>query len=147
MITVEDFAEIAEVTTSNIYQMKYRGDIAEGAFLREKDILMVDETFFYRRQDFKRKLKNFNQDAYLVIADKYKDLHIARMICEKFPEESVGSINVFLGTNLFRTESLSVMVYKVSYLHWKFFKFAREYVRINKIDIDVELDAMMNRDD
>lgn len=130
MLRVDDFAYRYEVSVSNVYVKKSEGLIAPYAFSKNSGgSVYVNEDFFLRRKEFKKKVWLQSHDMYYFLTKHLSDTAVSKLLNKIDNSISYESWNTFLATALFSNSITSILSYQVNDLAWKFYRYARWLIR------------------
>lgn len=140
-MTVEDFADKYGISRSAIFVAINNGSVPKSVMYRPMNskVLHVNEEWFTRRLEFRRRVYTFIQDMYYFHYSEYSD---------GFTAKQLGCTQTFLMYDLWSLTHSSIMRFKVPPVAWKAFRKARIpyrviYKRNNpEFDLAKELDKM-----
>jgi len=128
-IKVVDFAEKHNFNVNIIYVDKHKGKIPESAFLKSKDSFFIDESFFTKRLDFRKRLWLEAHDAYYFLT-KHKSLtDIAKILNRIDPSFTYMSWVTYMSGTLFASLPSSITIFKTTELLYKFYRYTRWIIR------------------
>ena len=118
---LNDFAEENNTTSKNLLVMKSMGYLPKRIFLSGKGYnnSFVDETFFYKRKDFQKRIINQNHENYYFLSKTMDDRAISLLMTE-FSDRSKDTWYMFLNRDLFMLPSETMTSYKLNKRHWEF---------------------------
>ena len=123
-IKVTEFSELYGNSLECIYAMKCTGSIPAHAFKRiSPKVMLIDENYFIRREDFKIKTTNTMQEYYYYLVRYYSELQISKMLNNIDKSQSVASWSTFLSGGLFALTRDSITTTKISPKKWDFYRF------------------------
>lgn len=137
------FCEAHELSENIIHaQLKRKNWIERGAVYYDNyGKLRVNEKFFIRRIEFRKKVKLFNQDMYYFLTEHFTETELAR--------SSNTSID-YINSKLFNEDNTTILRSDISGSDWKFFRFGRKVLHSlnkrygTKISVSYILDRRMN---
>jgi hypothetical protein len=146
------FCEKYNIEPSGFYMSRLNSQFPKDVcyYIDRDDILYVDEQYFIRRKEFKKKVINFNQDFYYLLEEHMSDAAIAELITID-QDITKTSAQVFLNTRLWRLDTETILSTKVSKINWAMYRIGHWFLnRINrykrdKIDIGSILDDRTTR--
>ena len=134
-ITLEDFYELHGVPKNHIYVKRKQGR-TDSYVKKIHSRLHIDETYILRRNDFRSYVKRFNENMYHFIKDRgYTASKLASILVEMDDSVSKHSWEEFMSSVVFKTDYTSLLRFKVTNLHWKFFRYSRWILMLSVIHI------------
>ena len=125
-----DFAEKHGFSVAIIYTDKHNGKIPESAFSINNDgHYLIDENFFIRRLDFRRRLWLESHDNFYFLTKYISPWELAKILNRVDPSYSVDSWNVFMASRLFATLPTSVTIFKTPTSLYNFYRYTRWIIR------------------
>jgi len=122
---IAQFCNKYNIDESTIYVAKGTGRIQSSAFGRDgNNLLTIDEKFFIRRYEFKRRTQLFLHDMYYFLSEHFSNSHLARKMSERYGG-SVAGYSTYFSSDLFRNIDKSIISYRIEAMDYKFFKYAR----------------------
>lgn len=126
---VLDFAQKYGVSEETIWVNKSTGRIPKEVFYKPiNDSQHIDESYFLRRKNFKRKIQLQNQELYYWAIESIQFAKIAKAISSLYGCH-VGSVVTYVNGNLFYIDDTSIMSTKVPDIAWMFNKYMRMLFR------------------
>jgi len=98
---------------------------------------LINEEFFIRRREFKKKVWLESHDMYYFLTKHNTRLDLARLLHKVDVSITVETWNSFLAVTLFLLQRDDVMSYNVNGLMWKFYRYARWLIRALFIKVEV----------
>jgi hypothetical protein len=127
-ISSSNFIAKYELHKNSINVYKSIGNINPRAFKKIEKENFVDEKYFLRRVEFKKKVWLQSHDFYFWLSKHFIDNHIARLFAIMDGDDSDRAVNVwnmFLYKTLFYRVEGSILSYYISPTFWKFWRYAR----------------------
>ncbi len=123
---VSDFCEKYDLNVSNLYVAKSEGKIPDTVFYRPLNAKRnhIDERYFVRRKEFRKRVKLFNEDVYYYLTEHFSVLEITEII-QKLYGVHHNATRVFLYHRLFMTDSGSMLATTLTKPEWALFKYGR----------------------
>jgi hypothetical protein len=110
---------------STIHTARATKRIQASAFNKNDDgVITVDEKFFLKRQEFKRKAFELMHDVYYYITEYFSTSHISRKMSERYGG-TVSLYDTYFSSDLFRYQERNIISYRIEMMDYKFFKYAR----------------------
>lgn len=98
------------------------------AYRRDDKFIHINESYFVRRREFKRKVIDEAHDLYYWLNGVMKDSHLAEILSD-YMGGTKNSWVTFLGTDLFERNSRGILNTKIGGYFWRFWRFARALFR------------------
>lgn len=144
LISVEDFGEKYEQDPNYIYVMRYNGVIPDEVLVKKSSRRsLVDESYFVRRKEFKKRIWNESHDNFYFLTKHLASFQLALLLHKVDPLVSRDTWNSFISVTLFSFGNDSIFSYKPSMLQWKFWRYSRWLIRAAFVLVDVK---PINRD-
>ena len=147
---IADFAEKYEMTIANIYSQKCLGGIPKHLFKKiDKKQETINESYFIKRVEYRKKVQFFNQDIYYLLIDYYSEGQIIEAVATYY-SGAKGGITGYVTNSMWACHSRSVITNSVNEREIVFYKFGKRLIRrLNKItgykiDVPYILDRRMN---
>lgn len=121
-ISFADFEHKYDLGENSLNGFRARNKKHAMAFRTKGKISQVDEFYFLRRYEFKKKVHFRAQDVYYLISEHFSDADIARFLSETFGGAQSG-YQSYLGSNLFIENTGTILSIQISENHLKLFKF------------------------
>jgi len=121
-ISIHQFADNFNISTNNIYVQKSLGNISEDQFRRIGKELYIESNFFIRRKEFKRKIRNLNNEKYYRLIENKSPHQLAIEFAEHLGCRHETIYNWFRDM-LFSIDNLSILACRITQRHWDFFKY------------------------
>ena len=132
MLTIDEFNQKYNLNRAHLHVAINNGTIPKEVITKVKhNYASIDEEFFVRRNNFKRKVIKYNQDMYFLLSTICSDAMIAKMI---------GVSHPFVTYNMWQLDDSSIVSYRVNGSHWKAFRFFRKVQIAIKRRFDIEFD-------
>jgi hypothetical protein len=129
-ISVIDFIEKYDLNISSIYVQKGKKIIPESVFKKISERkLLVDESFFTRRLDFRRRLWLESHNNYFFLTKHITAWKLAKILNRVDSSLSVDSWNVFMSSRLFATLPTSITSFRTTEVLYKFYRYTRWIIR------------------
>ena len=128
-LSIDTFCSKYGGNYQSITSQKSMGYYPESIFkYNGKRELYIDENYFTRRKEFRRRIQLYNQEMYYFLIDSFtSEAHIGRVVNEMYGVNA-ETMSVFLNAKLFSTLD-SMFKNKVSETEWAFNKFCRVLIR------------------
>jgi predicted DNA-binding transcriptional regulator AlpA len=133
MITIAELCEKRGISRSSISIMKKRGTLPSHIFIQEKSqsVVLVDEHYIQRLEEFKIKQKRYMQDFYHYYTLTHRPYHLAKELHKQFGR-SVGGWTQFMVSDLM-SANVKVFDIKLTKKEVEFLKYCRrKHIEINK---------------
>lgn len=125
-----DFAEKHGFSVAIIYTDKHNGKIPESAFSLNNDgHYLIDESFFSRRLDFRKRVWLEAHDNYYFLTKHSTLTDIAKILNRIDPSQSVNCWVAYMSSALFASLPTSITVFKTTELLYKFYRYTRWIIR------------------
>ncbi len=118
------FCEKYDLKPTNLYVFKSDGKLPAHIFYKPLNSkhMYIDENYFIRRKNFKKRVKRYNEDVYYYLTQYLSILQIVELICKLYPIEP-SSVQILLYERLFMVDRSSILSTKISKAEWVLFKY------------------------
>ena len=147
---IADFAEKYDVTKENIWCCKSLGVLPAHIFTKvSKSSKHIDENYFVKRIEYRKKVQMFNHDIYYLLREYYSECQIIEAVATYYNGAS-GGITGYVTNSMWACHTRSVITNSVSAREIVFYKFGKRLIRRlnkmtgHKIDVAEILDRRMN---
>lgn len=146
-ITISEFCGTYGNSKESVFAMKCTGAIPKSAFKKiSSKVTMIDENYFIRRVEFKKRITNEMHDYYFYLTRYFSEAEICRMIYKIDSTQSLSTWQAFLSNGLFALNNDSIMTTKVPPKKWAFYRYSTWIIRkemlkhgmkLGEFDIDI----------
>ena len=124
-ITYREFADKYDTSIENITGYSFRGSIPTHVTKKlPNGRLVIDEDFFIRRNEFKTNLVESNIQKLYQLLEGTNENRLAIELAEDM-KSTYRSLVVWFNGDFFKLDNTSILHYKVTSLHWKFYRLKR----------------------
>lgn len=140
-MTVEDFSEKHKLSRSAIFVATGNGSVPKSVLYRPMNskLLHVDESWFLRRVDFRKKVYAYIQDMYYFhFEPNYSDYEIAEML---------GCSHTYVMYDMWTGVDVTILRFKIPRVTWNAFRKCRliERVRYKRYNPDFNLEYELDK--
>ena len=130
-MTISQFEEKYEVCKNTVQSFLGQNTNTGYYIQRKGSYNLIDENYFLRRKEFKKRIWLENHDSFFILTEKHSQFTLAGVLSE-FLGSSKGSWNTWMDNGLFSLSTVdgSIVDTKVSENHWKFYRFCRALTNI-----------------
>ncbi len=121
-ISFADFEHKYDLKEDSLHAFRAMNKKHTIAFRKKGKSNQVDEVYFLRRHEFKKKVQLRAQDVYYLISEHFSDADIARFLSETFGG-TYSSYQVYLSSNLFSASIGTILSIEVPKRNLKLFRF------------------------
>jgi len=127
-LLIPDFNEKYGLGDDYIATLKSTGGIPKSIISGSRGNYYIEENYFVKRKEFKRKVNLFNQDMYYYVTEHYLESEYAEAVSE-YTGCSKTSIITWLARGLFSPDKTTLLNYKIPNSEWNLFKFNRMMIQ------------------
>ena len=91
--------------------------------------LLVDETYFIRRKEFRNKIKIMAQENYYFLTSSISSFQLAKLL-SKYTGANIQSWVTFMHISLFAVDDTSILYMNSFKKLWQFFRLTRALIRV-----------------
>ena len=126
-MTISEFAKRHNCSPANIHIRRRSGSIPASAFYRmdRERALQIDEDFFYRRIEFRRRVQLYIQEFLYSMNERISTLAVAKDIANEY-KLNPDRVYILLIERVFRTYNEDILKCNMGLMTWKVFKYARK---------------------
>jgi len=130
---IDDFCDKYDISSDCIHIAKHHKKIPARVFSKfDGKRNAIDENYFVKRVEYKKKVQNFNQDFYYLLIESTTETEMAKEIKKMGGGSHRGSISYFQYA-LWIGSTKSILFQNVTELDIKFYKMGRRFMRnLNK---------------
>ena len=121
-MSIRKFCEAHDIVRTHVYVNKSQGYLPREAFITVMNKLFINEAFVLRRQQHKEDIVNANKSRYYELLEGNVQSDISRYLITKIPT-SFETMENFIRYRLFSSNEKSILSYKVTRMHWLFYKY------------------------
>ena len=124
MLTIDDFCKIYNVDKNNLYVSRSQGSLPGSIFYKSNfhNINYIHETFFLRREEFKRKVNQFNHSMFYLLTEYYSASNIAKNAA-LHTEGEESTLLIYLVDTMWCIDNKSMLNYKLSKTQWYLYRY------------------------
>ena len=128
-LRVNEFADKYHVSVDNIYTQKHSGKLPESIFIKYTyNTMFIEESFFLRRQAFKKKIWLKAHDNYYFLERHLNVWQMALMMEKASKIGSQKSWNTWIKNFLFLIQEGGILHYKIQEKLWLFYRVTRTVI-------------------
>ncbi len=123
---VKLFCEKYKLSTGSIYVSVSNGVIPKSVFFRPFNSAYdhINESYFVRRKEFRRKVNLYNQDVYYYLIDFFSVQDIANVLFKLYGTPTTAT-RPLINERLFAVDRSSILSARVTMTEWALFKYGR----------------------
>ena len=154
---MNDFCLKYNLQKTSIEVSKSKGQISKDAFYKpNRGTYEVHESYFIRRAEFKKHVKNYSQSMYYYLSEFFNDAQIIESI-NKETGVSKATLRTYFSSRLFAIDYSSILNIRIACVEWKLYKYYKKIERIlnkvmwyhrkkGKFKVEYTLDLRMNKE-
>lgn len=129
-IKITEFCEKYDVSICSVYTRKSTGDIPKDVFKKlNKKYNFIDEEYFTRREDFKRRVDKKISEYYYYLIRYFNEIEIGRMLYEIDNTQKVSTWSSFFSFGMFAYSEDSILCTKIPQKRWAFYRYSTWIIR------------------
>jgi len=133
-MTMNNFCLKYNLQKTSVKVSKHKGQISKDAFYKpNRGTYEVHESYFIRRAEFKKRVKNYSHSMYYFLSEFFSDAQIIESI-NKETGVSKTTLRTYFSSRMFAIDYSSILNIKISCIEWKIYKYYKKMERIlNKV--------------